>query len=82
MADFNVMDGATDFKCELPTSKDHKAKQKPAPKNSHSAKISRFCGEYKNQAVKGDFEFPCFVKCDSYIGELIFKLFLKKIPGI
>ena len=56
--------------CEVPTSKDYKIKPKlAAPISSAETKTSKFCGEYKKLTKPSEFEFPCYLKCDSHIGK-------------
>ena len=59
-----------DFTCEVPTAKDYKIKPRlAAPLSSSDTKTSKFCSEYKKISKPSDFEFPCYIKCDSQIGE-------------
>ncbi|KAL7015166.1 hypothetical protein ACKWTF_016315 [Chironomus riparius] len=67
LSNFEVMK-QNDFACELPTAKDYKIKPKlSAPISSSETKKSKFCEEYKKLSTPSDFEFPCYIKCDSYI---------------
>lgn len=64
------MDREKSFECEIPTAKDHRIKPKLAePISSGEARMSKFCGEYKKFSKESDFEFPCYIKCDSHIGK-------------
>ena len=69
LANFDVMK-QNDFACEVPTAKDYKNKLKLSARISNSdTKTSKFCGEYKKVSKPSDFDFPCYIKCESNIGK-------------
>jgi hypothetical protein len=60
------------FSCEIPASKENKPPKRvkvTPPLSKESQMKSPYCEEYKKKSKKSDFEFPCYVKCDTFIGE-------------
>ncbi|KAG5667920.1 hypothetical protein PVAND_015885 [Polypedilum vanderplanki] len=67
LKDFSILEKQMDFSCEVPSQKDYKQKPKIAVPISQEIKTSPLCGMYRKETLASNFEFPCYVKCDTYI---------------
>lgn len=64
---FTIVEQQKEFKCEIPTKNRHNAVQRQQGRGD--MKKSSLCDGYKKVTVKSAFEFPCFVKCQTSMGE-------------
>jgi hypothetical protein len=67
--DFKILEKQKEFNCEIPTKDRHKPK---AVRQNFKGdfKKSPLCDGYKKITKKSAFEFPCYLKCGTYIGEI------------
>jgi hypothetical protein len=69
LKEFQILEKQMDFSCEVPSMKDYKQKPRIAVPLSQEIKTSPLCGLYRRESLMSRFEFPCYVKCDTFIGE-------------